>query len=99
MAVATARLTASGFCGTVWGSDRKTAVTDWPTSRLRAASGATFNCLDEPRRAYMIGGIDAENCQQDYRMSSAPRGQHMIIRANYELTRPVVGLIFAREVA
>lgn len=70
-AVATARPTASGFCGTVWGSDRKTDVTVWPTSRLRAASGATFNCLDEPRRAYMIGGIDAENCQQDCRMSSA----------------------------
>lgn len=74
MAVATLRPTASGFSGTVWGSDRKTDVTDWPTSRLRAASGATFNCLEEPRRAYIIGGIDAENCQQDSRMSSAPRG-------------------------
>jgi hypothetical protein len=63
-AVVTANPTALGSVGGVWGSDRNTDVTVWPTSRLRAASGATFNCLDEPKSAYAIGGIDAENCQK-----------------------------------
>jgi hypothetical protein len=66
-AVVTAKPIASGFFGIVWGSDRNTDVTVWPTSRLRAASGATFNCLEEPRSAYAIGEIDAENYQRQRR--------------------------------
>src|SRR6266566_9720916 len=69
-AVVTAKPMASGFDGMVWGSDRNTDVTLWPTSRLRAASGATFNCLEEPRSAYAIGGIDAENCQRQRRLAA-----------------------------
>jgi hypothetical protein len=34
-----------------------------PTRSESEASGATFNCRDEPSSAYMMPGIDAENCK------------------------------------
>ena len=52
---------ALGSMGCVCGSECRISSTAWPTRRESAASGATLSCLDDPRRAYTIPGMAAEN--------------------------------------